>query len=75
MSNQKQVHYNLDQIDAKGAEINIIFGERSNGKSYQVKHKKGVVKYLNTGKRFIYMRRLKEEIARTNRGQFSCFDD
>jgi len=63
MSNQKQVHYNLDQIDAKGAEINIIFGERSNGKSYQVKHKKGVVKYLNTGKRFIYMRRLKEEIS------------
>lgn len=46
-----------------GARINIIYGERSNGKSYQVKHKKAVEKYLKTGKRFILMRRLREEIT------------
>lgn len=33
------------------------------GKSYQVKHKMGVEKYLKTGKRFILMRRWKEEIT------------
>ena len=38
MSNQKITRYNLDAIDAKGATINIIYGERANGKSYQVKH-------------------------------------
>lgn len=46
-----------------GARINLIYGERSNGKSYQVKHKKAVEKYLKTGKRFILMRRLREEIT------------
>ena len=63
MSNQKITRYNLDAIDAKGATINIIYGERANGKSYQVKHKKAVEKYLKTGKRFILMRRWKEEIS------------
>ena len=62
MSNKKITHYNLDAIQAENAEINLIWGERSNGKSYQVKHKRGVIKYLKTGKRFIYMRRWKEEI-------------
>lgn len=60
----KQItHYNLDAIDKEDAIINIIYGERSNGKSYQVKHKKAVEKYLKTGKRFILMRRWKEEIT------------
>lgn len=63
MSNKKMIHYNLDNIDACGARFNLIYGERSNGKSYQVKHKKAVEKYLKTGKRFILMRRWKEEIS------------
>lgn len=33
------------------------------GKSYQLKHKKGVEKYLKTGRRFILMRRYREEIT------------
>jgi len=57
------VHYNIDNIDKENATINIIWGERSNGKSYQVKHKKGVEKYIKTGRRFILMRRWKEEIT------------
>ena len=43
---REKVHYNIDTIDSLGANINLIYGERSNGKSYQVKHKKGVLKYL-----------------------------
>lgn len=58
-----QIRYNIDKIDSIGARINLIYGERSNGKSYQVKHKKAVEKYLKTGKRFILMRRLREEIT------------
>ena len=61
MSN-KVLHYNIDKIVDKNAGINLIYGERSNGKSYQVKHKRAVIKYLKTGKRFILMRRLREEI-------------
>lgn len=60
----KQItHYNLDELDKQNAIINILYGERSNGKSWQLKHKKGVLKYLKTGKRFILMRRWKEEIT------------
>lgn len=47
MMKREKVHYNIDTIDKLGANINIIYGERSNGKSYQVKHKKGILKYLN----------------------------
>lgn len=63
MSNKKDVHYNLDNIDKENALFNLIYGERSNGKSYQVKHKKAVVKYLKTHRRFILMRRWREEIS------------
>lgn len=65
MANKKIVRYNLDPIDKIGARFNLIYGERSNGKSYQVKHKKAVEKYLKTGKRFILMRRWKDEINTT----------
>lgn len=44
---REKVHYNIDTIDKLGANFNLIIGERSNGKSYQVKHKKGILKYLN----------------------------
>lgn len=59
----KQVHYNIDNIDKENADFNIIFGEKSNGKSYQVKHKWAVEHYLKTGKRFILLRRWKEDIS------------
>ena len=42
----KQIYYNVDPIDKLGATINILYGERSNGKSYQLKHKKGIYPYL-----------------------------
>lgn len=63
MSNKKIIHYTIDNIDKINADFNIIYGERSNGKSYALKHHKAVLKYINTGKRFILMRRWKEEIT------------
>lgn len=66
-------HYNIDKISSYNADINIIYGERSNGKSYQVKHKKGVIKYLETNKRFILLRRFREEI--TNEKIEKYFED
>ena len=59
----KQVHYNIDKIDKLDANFNLIYGEKSNGKSYQVKHKKAVEHYLETGKRFILLRRWREDIS------------
>lgn len=66
-------HYNIDKLLTYNADINIIYGERSNGKSYQVKHKKGIIKYLETGKRFILLRRFREEI--TNEKIEKYFED
>ena len=77
---QKQVHYNIDNISKEKANINLIYGEKSNGKSYQVKHKKGILPFLDyvekikkenaiksamiNDERFILMRRWKEDITK-----------
>ena len=70
MSNKKNVYYNIDNIDKENALINIIYGERSGGKSFQAKHKKGILPYLESivkdginRDRFILMRRWKEEVS------------
>lgn len=60
---KKKNYYNMDNLDSKNALFNILYGERSNGKSFQVKMKKAIKHYLETGKRFIYMRRFKEEVT------------
>lgn len=71
----KQIHYNIDNISKINANFNLIYGEKSNGKSYQVKHKKAIIPYLeecekkkliqdsiNSNERFILLRRWKEDI-------------
>ena len=63
-------HWNIDKLASVGADINIAYGERSSGKSYQVKHKMGVIHYLNTGKRFILLRRFREEITSSSIEQY-----
>lgn len=60
---KKQIHYNIDNINKENAIFNLIYGEKSNGKSYQVKHKMAIEHYLNTGKRFILLRRWREDIS------------
>lgn len=64
------VRYNIDRLSSYNALINLLYGERSNGKSYQLKHKKAIYHYLETGKRFILMRRLREEIRSFNIEQY-----
>ena len=63
-------HYNMDNLISQNCDFNILFGERSNGKSYQLKHKRMILNYLNTGNRFILMRRFKEEITAMNIEQY-----
>ena len=59
----KQIHYNLTPIMEKypDASYYLIFGEKSNGKSYQAKQNKdgyfGVTHYLKTKNKFILLRR------------------
>ena len=61
----KQIHYNIDNIDKENANYNLIYGEKSNGKSYQVKHKKALMPYMNNKRRFILQRRFKEDLTKT----------
>lgn len=60
---KNQIHYNIDEINKRNALINLIYGMKSNGKSYQVKYKEAVEHYLKTGMRFILLRRWKEDIT------------
>lgn len=54
--------YTTTRIDKKNATYNIIFGERSNGKTYALL-KKGITDYFKTGKQFAYVRRWKEDVT------------
>lgn len=53
--------YSLDGILAKNADYNVIFGERSNGKTYAVL-KYGIIQYLKNGKQMAYIRRWREDL-------------
>lgn len=71
------VHYCIDNISKINADINIIWGERSNGKSYAVKHEKAIIPYLESVKkdssnphRFMLIRRLVEETTRDKIEQY-----
>lgn len=58
-----QLHYSNEEIKKKNANFNLIYGEKSGGKSYQMKHNEMVCHFLETGKRFILLRRWKEDIT------------
>lgn len=55
-------YYNSSKIDKKNATYNVIFGERSNGKTYRLLMK-ALKQYAKTGKQFGYVRRWKEDIT------------
>ena len=73
MSNLKQVHYDIMPLKNKKCDINLIYGEKSNGKSYQAKHnialedyvdkEKVIEDYTKEGYRFIILRRWREDIT------------
>lgn len=54
-------YYSLSSILAKRADYNIIFGERSNGKTYAAL-KYCIEQFHKTGGQFAYIRRWKEDI-------------
>lgn len=59
--NNKPRYYSLDNILTKNADYNIIFGERSNGKTYATL-KYGIERYLKTGEQMAYIRRWREDL-------------
>lgn len=58
----KQKFYSTTEIDKMNAQYNIIFGERSNGKTYALL-KKGLQEYVKNGSQLAYVRRWKEDIT------------
>ena len=56
----KQKFYSLKTILSKDAQYNIIFGERSNGKTYSVL-KYGLEKFCKTGEQTAIVRRWSED--------------
>lgn len=53
--------YSLDNILSKNADYNIIFGERSNGKTYAALAY-GITRYISTGEQMGYIRRWREDL-------------
>lgn len=47
MSKTKIPYYKSDKISSEDAQYNLIYGERSNGKSYDIKHKYGLEYFVN----------------------------
>ena len=56
----KQVYYNICKLLKTGARYFIVFGERSNGKTFQILLH-GFKKYLKTGGQIAVLRRWKED--------------
>ena len=56
----KQKFYNLKNILTKDAQYNIIFGERSNGKTYAVE-KYAIERYAKTGEQLAIVRRWRDD--------------
>lgn len=53
--------YSLTPILTKNADYNVIFGERSNGKTYATLEY-GLKRYLQTGEQMAYIRRWREDL-------------
>ncbi len=58
----KEKFYSLKNILSKNAQYNVIFGERSNGKTYAVL-KYGLEQYINHGKQLAIVRRWQDDFT------------
>ena len=72
MSKEKLKFFTLKNILAKGAKYNVIFGERSNGKTYAVL-KYAYEKFLETGEQLAIIRRWDEDFVGANSAK-TCYD-
>ena len=62
-------YYSFKKIDKKEATYNIIFGERSNGKTYGML-KRCLENYFKNGSEFAYVRRWSEDIKKSKANTF-----
>lgn len=58
---KKSKFYSLDGILEKDADYNIIFGERSNGKTYAALEY-AIRRYISIGEQSAYIRRWREDL-------------
>lgn len=65
----KSIYYQSFPVRQRNAEINIIRGERGNGKTTRFL-RDHIINYANTGKKFFWLRRYKTEISPLFRGSF-----
>ena len=61
-------YYSTKRIDSTGARYRLIFGERSNGKTYACLQN-AIDNWLKTGKQFVYIRRWDEDIKASRMNQ------
>lgn len=59
---KKQAFYSLKAIEKKHATYNVIFGERSNGKTYAALQQ-GLTDYVKNKRQMAYVRRWKEDVT------------
>lgn len=63
MAKKSLIHYSNKKIKEENANINIVFGGKSIGKSYNIKHEEMIYYYFKTKQRFILLRRWREDIT------------
>ena len=66
-SEENQEYYTLDRIKKLNCQYNLIFGKRSNGKTYATLYE-GIKNYVEHGKQMAYIRRYREDFI-GKRGQ------
>lgn len=61
MSEKKKQYWTADAILSAKADINMVLGEKGNGKSYDIKYR-FIKRAYETGEKFAYFRRYKDDI-------------
>ena len=65
----KDEYYHIDELLSHNANYSIVYGERSNGKSYSAKDF-ALKHFIDTGMKFIYLRRFESDITRALTNQY-----
>lgn len=65
MNKKKVQYYNLNEILKRKAQYSVIFGKRSNGKTYSVLER-GIKRFFESGCEMAYIRRNKEDFIGKN---------
>lgn len=66
-------YYNIEPILQRDSTYNVIFGEKSNGKSYALKNRILFPEFIETGGQFVIIRRSKDEMKKSDMERY--FED